>query len=233
MYVVIGHHGLDDQCITVRVMNVTCILFTEGDIVHLTSDLFGRPLVGRARGPNRPFPGLSEVAVLGSSRFPSEVRSTEDSSNLARSSCLVLVLAGLDAPVADLVLEVPLSDEFFNFILECDAFFCGVANISVISTILVLVSFRAVSSHCIWSLLNSCVLCGQEYILTRRYQVSEVIDLARRGSSDPLIWALGLLLVGVRRSSMISALMLLVVPVLLSRLELSCWCDLAWRLYRC
>ena len=78
----------------------------------------------------------------------------------------MLVLAGLGAPVADVVLEVPFSDEFFDLILKCDAFFCGVANISMISAVLVLVSFRAVSPHRIWSLVDSCVLCGQEYILT-------------------------------------------------------------------
>ena len=104
--------NLDDQCITVRVTNVTCVFFTEEDIVRLTSDLFGRPLVRRACGRDRAFPGLSEVAVLGSSHFLSEVRSTKDSSDLARRSCLVLVLTGLGALVADVVLEVPLSGEF-------------------------------------------------------------------------------------------------------------------------
>ena len=53
----------------------------------------------------------------------------------------MLVLAGLGAPVADVVLEVPLSDEFLDLIIECNTFFCGVANISVISAVVVLVSF--------------------------------------------------------------------------------------------
>ena len=147
-------------------MNVTCVLSTEGDIVRLTSNLFGRLLVERASDHDRPFPGLSEVAVLGSSRFPSEVRSAEDSSDLVRRPCLVLVLTGLGSPVADVVLEVPLSNEFFNLILDCDAFFCGVANILVISALHVLVSFRAVSPQRIWSPVDFCVLCGQERILT-------------------------------------------------------------------
>ena len=189
-------------------------------------------MVERDRGPNQPFPGHSEVAVLGSLRFPGEMWSTKDSSDLKGRSYLVLVLVGLGALVADVVLEVPLSDEFFNLILECDVFFCGVANISVISAILVLVHFRAVSPHCIWSLVDTCVLYGQEYILTRPCQVGEVIVLAQRGSSDPLIRALGLLLVGIQRSSAISALVLLVVPVLIGGLELSYWCDVAWRLFQ-
>ena len=50
------------------------------------------------------------------------------------------VLARLGAPVADVVLEVPLSDEFFNLVYECDAFFGGVANVSMISAVLILVS---------------------------------------------------------------------------------------------
>ena len=72
----------------------------------------------------------------------------------------MLVLVGLGAPVADIVLEVTFSNEFFNLIFECDAFFCGVANTSVISVVLVLVSFRVVSPHRIWSLIDSCVLYG-------------------------------------------------------------------------
>ena len=68
----------------------------------------------------------------------------------------MLVLAGLGTSVADVVLEVPFSYEFFNLIFECNAFFYGVANISVISTILIiLVSFLVVSSHHIWSLVDS------------------------------------------------------------------------------
>ena len=54
----------------------------------------------------------------------------------------MLVLARLGAPVANVVLEVPFSDEFFDLILECDAFFCGVANISVILAALVLIFFE-------------------------------------------------------------------------------------------
>ena len=133
----------------------------------------------------------------------------------------MLVLAGLGALVADVVLEVLFSDEFFDLILDRNAFFCGVANISVISIVLVLVSFRTISPHRIRPLVDSRVLCGQEYILTRPRQVGEVIILAQRGSNETLIRALGLLLVGVWRLSAISALALLVLPILLGGLKLS------------
>ena len=92
--------------------------------------MISRPLVEKARDRDRPFPRLSEVALLGSSRLPGEVWSAKHSYNLMMRSCLVLVLAGFGAPVADVVLEVPLSDEFFNLIFECDAFSSGMANTS-------------------------------------------------------------------------------------------------------
>ena len=51
-----------------------------------------------------------------------------------------MVVAGLGALIEDVVLEVPLSDEFFDLILKCDTFFSGVANILMVSVVLVLVS---------------------------------------------------------------------------------------------
>ena len=119
--------------------NMTRVSFTEGDIFRPTSSLLGRPLVRRVQVSNRPFPGLSEVAVLGSSCFPGEVRSTKDGSDFTKRSYLTLVLAGLGAPIADVVIEVSLSDELLNLVLEGDAFYRGVAEIPVVSTILILV----------------------------------------------------------------------------------------------
>ena len=59
------------------------------------------------------------------------------------------VLTRLGAPVADIALEVPLSDEFFDLIIECDAFFGVVSNILMVPIVLVLVSFLAVSLYCV------------------------------------------------------------------------------------
>ena len=187
MYVVVGYHGLDNQCIVVQMASVARVSLTEGDIFHFTPSLLGRPLVGKAHGHNRPFLGLYEVAVLGSSRLPGEVQSAEDGSDFAMRSCLALVLMGLGAPVVDVVLEVSISDELLNLVFEGDAFFCGVADISVKSIVFILVPLRAVSLHRIGSFIHARVLCGKEYILTRPHQVGEVIVLARRGSRDPLI----------------------------------------------
>ena len=205
---------------------MTCISFTEDDIICLTSVLFGRPLVERACSRDRPFLGLSEVAVLGSSRLSDEVWSTEDYSDLTRRSYLMLVIVCLGAPVVDIVLKVSFSDEFFNIILERDALFRGVADISMIPVLLALVPFQMVSLHRIRSFVYARVLRGQEYILMRPCQIGEVIVLTWRESWDPLLRALGLLLVGIQRSSVISSLTFLVVPVLFGRHKLSCWCNL-------
>ena len=116
------------------------IIFTEGDQVCPTSKLFGRPLVGIARGQNRPFLGLSEVAVLGSPCFPDEMWPAEDGLYYTRRFCLTSVLVGLGTLVVDVASEVSLADEFFDFILECNAFFSGVANVLVIPAVITLVS---------------------------------------------------------------------------------------------
>ena len=206
--------------------DVTRISLTESDIFCLTFSFLGRPLVGRAHGCNRPFPGLSKVEVLGSPRLPGEVRSAEDGSDFTGRSCLVLVLVGLGAPVADVILDVSISDKLLNLIFEGDAFFCGMTDVFVKSVVFILVPFRAVSSHRIRSFVHAHVLRSQEYILTRPSQVGEVIVLAWKGSRDPLIRALGLLLVGIWRLSAISTFTFLVVCALLGRHEFSCWFDL-------
>ena len=69
------------------------------------------------------------------------MRFFEDSSDHTRRFCLLSVLVGPGALVADIVLEVPLSDEFLDLVLKCDAFFGGMANILMVSVVLVLVSF--------------------------------------------------------------------------------------------
>ena len=94
-----------------------------------------------------PFLCLFEVVVLSSSHFPSEVWPAKDSLDLVRRSGLTLVIVWLCAPVEDIIPEVSLSGEFFNLILECVALFHGVADISMVSAVFVLIPLRAVSPH--------------------------------------------------------------------------------------
>ena len=166
---------------------MACIFFTEGDVLHFNPELLGRPLIWRARGCDQPFLCLFEVVVLSSSRFPGEVWPAKDSHNLAKRFDLILVVVWPGAFIADIVPKVSFSDEFFNLILECNALFRGVGDISMVSVVFVLIPLQAVSPNPIGSFVHARVLCGQEYILTRPCDVGEVVVLAWRGSWDPLI----------------------------------------------
>ena len=85
---------------------MTCAFFAEGDVLYLTLALFGRPFIKRACGRDRPFLCLSEVAVLSSLHFSSEVWPAEDSYDLARRLGLILVVLWPSASVTDIVPEV-------------------------------------------------------------------------------------------------------------------------------
>ena len=115
------------------------VSLAESDVIRLPSELFGRPLVRKVRGRNRSFLCFSEITILGSWRFPREVWPVEDSSDLARKSCLTLVVAQLGASVADIISEVSFSDEFLDLIIEHNALLRGVADILVISAIFILI----------------------------------------------------------------------------------------------
>ena len=82
---------------------------------------------------------------MGSSCLSNNVWSTEDGPNFARRFCLVLVIMRLVFFVMDVLLEVPITDEFFDLILEHATLLCGVADILVTPTIFILIIFGAVS----------------------------------------------------------------------------------------
>ena len=105
----------------------------------------------------------------------------KDSPDLARRPGLILVILWPGASVADIVPEVSFLDEFFSLILERDALFRGMADISMISAVFVLISFP----HRIGLFVHTHVLCGQEHILMQPCQVGEVIVLAQKGVSGP------------------------------------------------
>ena len=71
--------------------------------------------------------------------FPHEVCPAEDSSDLARRSCLTLVVTWLGASIAYIISKVPFSDEFLDLIIEHDALLCGVTDVLVIPAIFILI----------------------------------------------------------------------------------------------
>ena len=78
---------------------------------------------------------------MGHSRHLGEMRSAEDSHDLAKRSRLTLVVVWLSAPVANVISKVSFLDEFLSFILEHNALLGGMADIFMILTIFVLIPF--------------------------------------------------------------------------------------------
>ena len=103
MYIVIGYHGLDDQCVVVWVEDMVCVSLTKSDVIRFPSELLGMPLVRRVCGHDQSFLCFSEIAVLGFLYLPRKIWPIEDSSDLARRSCLTLVVARLGASVGDTI----------------------------------------------------------------------------------------------------------------------------------
>ena len=66
------------------VMYEVCITIFEGDFVVFPFEMFCRPLVQIVDISKQPIPCFQDVAVLGPTRVLYEVRSTEDSPDLAR-----------------------------------------------------------------------------------------------------------------------------------------------------
>ena len=155
MYVVVGYHGLDDQCVSVRVVNMVCISFTEGDVVHLPSELLCRPLVQRVLICERFFLCFSNIVILDPSRLSGQVWSVEDGPNFLKRFTPILVIL-----VMDVVSEVTITDEFLNLLFEHDTLLCGVVEILVISIVLILISFGVVSSQQIRPLVDVCLFGG-------------------------------------------------------------------------
>ena len=63
MYVVVGYHGLDDQCVAVRVANIVCNSITKGDVVRFPSELLCRPLVQRVNIGKQFVPGFPDIVI--------------------------------------------------------------------------------------------------------------------------------------------------------------------------
>ena len=94
------------------------------------------------------------------------MQSAKDGPDWAWKFCLVLVTTWLGSFVTDVVLEVPITDEFLNLILKHDTLLCSVAEILVIPVVLVLISFGAVSLQWIGPFEDARLLGCQEDIFT-------------------------------------------------------------------
>ena len=110
------------------------------------------------------------------------MRSLKICSNYVWGLSLRGVILRPSPSTTDIILEVPTTDELFNFILKCDTLLHGVTNVLVVSTIFALVSLGAVSTQRVRLLEHSSLLYCHEDVLSRRDQVGIVGKLAGRRS---------------------------------------------------
>ena len=108
-------------------------------------ELLCRPLIQRVNIGEWFVSGFSDIAVLGYLRLSGEVRSAKDGFDLTRRFSHILVIAWPGSSITNIIPEVPGRDELLDLVFEHDVLLCGVADILVISAVLVLVSFGVVS----------------------------------------------------------------------------------------
>ena len=87
--------------------------------------------------------------------FSSKMRSAKDSPYLVWGLYFWLVILRSHPPVIDIVLQVPVTYELLYLIFDDDALLGGMADISVGSTILVLVPLGTISLQRVRPLKNS------------------------------------------------------------------------------
>ena len=83
--------------------------------------------------------------VLRPTPLPGKIRSTEDRLNLAWGFYFRFVILQLCPPIIDVILEVPVANDFLNLFFEGDALLNGVIDIFMELVVLV-VSFGVVST---------------------------------------------------------------------------------------
>ena len=127
-------------------MDEVCITISKGDVIVFPFEMFCRLLVQVVNISKRHIPCFPSVLVLGLARFSGQVRSIEDSLDLAWRVCFRLLILWSRPPIIDIVFQVPTTDKLLYLILQGDALLGGVADVSMKSAKLVLIPFGAIST---------------------------------------------------------------------------------------
>ena len=128
-------------------MDEVCITFLEGDVVVLPLAVLCRPLVRTVNISERPCFRFSDISFLDPTSFTGKVGSTKDCLDFMWRLCLWCFFPWSGSPSVDIILKVPKTDEFFDLILKRDTLLRNMTDVLVVSTILVLVPFRADSTQ--------------------------------------------------------------------------------------
>ena len=83
---------------------------------------------------------------MGSTPFTGKMGPPKDGPDFVWRVCLRCFVLWSGPLAINVILKVPATDDFFNFILKRDTLIRGVTDILVVPTILVLVPFGAVSA---------------------------------------------------------------------------------------
>ena len=148
-------------------------------------------------------------------RFSGEVRFIEDHLDLVWGLCLKCIVLHPGPPVVNVVLEVPVAGELLDFILECNALFSGVTDVLVVSTIFIMIPFRAISTQRVRPLEYPSLFCSHKDVIPWRDQVGIVSEFAGGRSWHSQIWNFGLLVCLVWRWVAVSIFPVLAIIIVL------------------
>ena len=129
-----------------EVMDEVCITISKGDVVVFPLEMFCMLLVRVVDISEQPIPYFPNVAVLGPTCLPDEVRSTEDSPDLAWGLHFRLAILQSCPSVINIILQVPATNKLIYLIFQGDTLLGGVTDVFMKSTILIMVPFGAIST---------------------------------------------------------------------------------------
>ena len=144
------------------VMDKVCITFFEGDVITIPLTLLRRPLGPDMNISERSRLCFPDLSFLGPVRFSVKMGLAEYGPNLMRRFYLWHIVLWFRPSSTNIILKVPTADELFNFIFQHDTLLYSVTNILVVSAVLILVSFLAVSMQWVRSLENPGLFCFHE-----------------------------------------------------------------------
>ena len=127
-------------------MDEVCITISEGDVVVFLLEIFCRLFVQVVDISEWPIPRFPDVEVSGPMRLHSEMRSTEDSLNLAWGLCFWSTIIRSCSPIINIILQVPVMNKLLYLVFQGDTLLGGVTDVFVKSIVLVLVPFGAMST---------------------------------------------------------------------------------------
>ena len=126
-------------------MDEVCITIFKGDVVVFPLELFCRPFVQVMDIGEWPLLCFPDIAVLGPTHLPDEMRSTKDRLDLTWGLRFWSIVLRSCPPVINVILKVPATNKLLYLIFKDDALLGGLIDAFMEPAVLILVPFGAVS----------------------------------------------------------------------------------------